>query len=249
MLAHSLVVFALPDVQDAPAQAVDPCVWLSVSADESGAAGATSGPAHAEAYGKADARAAAEPARTPVARRRPARKVAPRNVQVADAAPHAERAVHGDAPESVASDVAHGGAPESVAADVPQAAPAAALGSGTAPAGAGSGAGRDGLGIGAGTRGGAVHGPGLLAVRAPCRGYFPASAQADHGKVRIQIHVDPSGRPRLSQLLSELPLGQGFGPAARACAATLRFAPAVDGQGIAVAGEAKLELSFDRSQG
>jgi hypothetical protein len=48
-------------------------------------------------------------------------------------------------------------------------------------------------------------------------------------------------------VLTELPGGQDFGSAARACAAALRFAPALDGLGIAVPGDARLELSFHRS--
>lgn len=91
------------------------------------------------------------------------------------------------------------------------------------------------------------HGPGLLTASSPCRGFFPAQATVTSGAVQISVHVDATGHATLSRLLMELPLGQGFGPAARACAAALRFAPAVNREGIAVAGEARLELRFSRS--
>lgn len=91
------------------------------------------------------------------------------------------------------------------------------------------------------------HGPGLLTASSPCRGFFPAEATVRSGAVQIAVHVDATGHATLSRLLTELPLGQGFGPAARACAAALRFAPAVNHEGVAVAGEAKLELRFSRS--
>ncbi|MET0340992.1 MAG: hypothetical protein ABW252_08315 [Polyangiales bacterium] len=66
--------------------------------------------------------------------------------------------------------------------------------------------------------------------------------------MRIDVEVDALGHARLSRLLHESPRGQGFDGAARACAAALRFAPAVDAHGVAVAGQAKLELRFDRSR-
>ena len=90
-------------------------------------------------------------------------------------------------------------------------------------------------------------GPGLLAVQNPCGGYFPASATVDHARVRVHVRVDQAGRASVTRVLTELPGGQDFGSAARACAAALRFAPAVDGVGLPVPGDAKLELSFHRS--
>jgi Gram-negative bacterial TonB protein C-terminal len=81
----------------------------------------------------------------------------------------------------------------------------------------------------------------------PCGGYFPASAKADHGRVRVHVRVDQAGRASVTRVLTELPGGQDFGSAARACAAALRFAPATDQLGTPVAGDAKLELSFHRS--
>jgi hypothetical protein len=93
---------------------------------------------------------------------------------------------------------------------------------------------------------GLLRGPGLLGA-SPCRGYFPAQATAARGAVQIEVRVDETGHAVLSRLLRELPQGQGFGPAAHACAAALRFVPAVNRDGAAVAGEAKLELTFSRS--
>lgn len=90
-------------------------------------------------------------------------------------------------------------------------------------------------------------GPGLLSVHNPCGGYFPASATVDHARVQVHVRVDQAGRPSVTRVLTELPGGQTFGSAARACAAALRFAPAVDGLGLPVPGDAKLELSFHRS--
>lgn len=116
-----------------------------------------------------------------------------------------------------------------------------AAGAGAAPTGTSAG------GLSAGGTGAAVKGPGLLTLPSPCRGFFPATAQVDRGAVQISVHVDDTGHARLHRLLMEMPRGQGFGAAAHACAAALRFVPAVNGQGIAVAGEAKLELTFSRS--
>jgi TonB family protein len=89
--------------------------------------------------------------------------------------------------------------------------------------------------------------PLLASSAAPCRGYFPVRAAAKHGVVRIHVRVDATGRAQLSHVLIEAPSSQGFGAAAAACAARLRFSPAIDGDGAAVPSEAKLELLFERS--
>jgi hypothetical protein len=91
-----------------------------------------------------------------------------------------------------------------------------------------------------------TRGPALLAHGSPCAGYFPAQAQTAQGEVQIAVEVDPQGRARASAVLVEQPYGQGFGSAARACAARLKFAPAVDAAGSVVAGQAKLKLRFLR---
>jgi hypothetical protein len=89
--------------------------------------------------------------------------------------------------------------------------------------------------------------PTLLAVRNPCSGYFPSSASADHAEVRITVSVDAAGHAHAREILVERPVGQEFGRAAAACAAALRFVPALDELGTPVDGDAKLELHFDRS--
>lgn len=93
---------------------------------------------------------------------------------------------------------------------------------------------------------GRAHGPALLALPHPCARYFPPSARANHGEVQVSVEVDAQGQTSASAVLVEAPLGQGFGPAARACIRELHFAPAVSGTGSAVPGHAKLKLSFDR---
>jgi len=109
-----------------------------------------------------------------------------------------------------------------------------------------------GAGRGAGVQGAATghaggRAPGLLAARNPCTGYFPATASANHGAVQLSVHVDAEGHTRAARILNELPAGQEFGRAARACAAALRFVPASDELGAPIEGDAKLELRFSRS--
>ena len=89
--------------------------------------------------------------------------------------------------------------------------------------------------------------PRLIASRAPCAGYFPGAAEADRGQVQLSIDVDAEGHSHPSQTLSELPRGQGFENAAKACAAKLHFIPALDAHGQPVAAQARIALSFDRS--
>lgn len=97
----------------------------------------------------------------------------------------------------------------------------------------------------AGSVAAAGRGPGLLATRSPCAGYFPRQARAEQGEVKIEVEVDPSGRTRASTVLAEHPRDQGFASAARACAARLRFAPALSA-GAPVSGRATLRLTFRR---
>jgi hypothetical protein len=92
-----------------------------------------------------------------------------------------------------------------------------------------------------------ARGPGLLARGDICSRYFPSHAHANLGRVQISVQVDAAGHARASRVLLESPLGNEFGSAARACAAALRFVPAIDRRGAPVAGEAKLELRFRRS--
>jgi protein TonB len=119
-------------------------------------------------------------------------------------------------------------------------------------AGSGSGAGTGAGGVGAGLGAGNAMGlpstrPALIASHNPCLGFFPAGAHVDHGSVQIQVRVDETGHARMSEVVVEAPAGHDFGRAARACASALRFAPARNSLGMAVAGDAKLELHFHRS--
>ena len=65
--------------------------------------------------------------------------------------------------------------------------------------------------------------------------------------VQVEVDVGPSGRTATTRVVAEQPRGEGFGGAARACAAQLRFSPAQTSQGTLVEGHARLLLSFDRS--
>jgi hypothetical protein len=127
------------------------------------------------------------------------------------------------------------------ATDADGAAAAAAAGQGTA------GSGQQGQGEAAAPPAGSpLYGPGLLSRGDPCLGYFPTSAEVASGVVRVLVAVDEGGHARAKDVLLELPVGEGFGDAARACASRLRFSPARDGRGVAVPGQAKLELRFQR---
>ena len=60
------------------------------------------------------------------------------------------------------------------------------------------------------------------------------------------MDVDPRGSPHSTQVLFELPIGQGFEGAARACASHFHFAPALDLHGHPVGGHARIALRFER---
>lgn len=110
-----------------------------------------------------------------------------------------------------------------------------------------SGGGLRGEGQGfAGT--GEEHGtrPRLFTSTDPCAGYFPRHAHVPAGEVRLAVWVDATGHARVSQVIAERPLREGFGPAARGCVEKLRFAPARDDHGMAVPGRAELRIRFRR---
>jgi outer membrane biosynthesis protein TonB len=64
--------------------------------------------------------------------------------------------------------------------------------------------------------------------------------------VRVEVDVRANGQIASTRVVTEQPLDEGFGGAARACAGRLRFAPAQTSQGTPVEGHAQLLLSFDR---
>lgn len=89
--------------------------------------------------------------------------------------------------------------------------------------------------------------PRLLSAGNPCAGYFPAGANAAHGRVQVEVEVGPNGRIESTRVMAEQPLGEGFGGAARACADRLLFRPAHTVQGTPTEGLARLLLRFDRT--
>lgn len=152
------------------------------------------------------------------------------------------------APEPAAQPLAAGAPPDAEAAE-PNAEPSASgVATGTAGALAAGMATSSGQGA-AGVAGAQppVSPPSLVAFGDPCRGFYPAVANADHGEVRVVVRVDRDGSTHDSEIVAEMPSRQGFASAARACVARLRFRPARDALGGAVPGRAVLALSFDRS--
>lgn len=85
-----------------------------------------------------------------------------------------------------------------------------------------------------------------LATADPCRGFFPNNARDDAGDVSLLVAVSKSGRVANAQLLSESPLEQGFGAAARTCLTSQTFIPALDRQGIASGTAIRVNIRFSR---
>ena len=80
----------------------------------------------------------------------------------------------------------------------------------------------------------------------PCRGFFPSSAEGDAGDVLLMVTILRSGKVQSSQLLSEDPRAQGFGPAARRCLSGQSFTPAQDRTGNSVATAMRVKIRFSR---
>lgn len=112
-----------------------------------------------------------------------------------------------------------------------------------------------GAGVGAGTGSGgaggsASHGAApahLLPASDRCADLFPYAASSDTGTVAVSLEVASSGQPASPRIVDETPRGQGFGIAASHCIRRLRFAPAVDDRGRAVASRSVVRLRFARS--
>lgn len=172
---------------------------------------------------------------------RRARRSRPRPETSEDIAPHtpAAPAAQADAQAMTASP------PAAVASTPAVVETGGATTSGASPDGQGS-AGMAASWSGIATGGAPLRGPGLIAAGDPCAGYFPAGAAGERGVVRVVVRVDAHGHARAERVLFEAPQEEGFADAARACAARLRFTPAVDARGVAVPGRAKLELRFRR---
>ncbi len=100
---------------------------------------------------------------------------------------------------------------------------------------------------------GAPHVPGSLA-RGPsrptgtdCSALFPAGAKATEGSVGLDVQVDASGATTGSRVLTEEPTGEGFGAAARTCASSMHFSPALDANGAPTAGRVQIRVAFRNS--
>lgn len=86
----------------------------------------------------------------------------------------------------------------------------------------------------------------LLGSNSPCADLFPYAARSDRGTVKLALDVALSGQPLGSHVVDESPRGQGFALAAHHCIRRLRFSPALDGGGHAVASRSVLQLRFER---
>jgi hypothetical protein len=80
----------------------------------------------------------------------------------------------------------------------------------------------------------------------PCRGYFPHTATDDDARVSLRVIIGRNGRVTNALLLSESPLGQGFGAAAKTCMLSKRLVPALDRDGNPAATATRINLRFSR---
>jgi TonB family protein len=85
-----------------------------------------------------------------------------------------------------------------------------------------------------------------LATQSPCAGFYPSEARADQGAVTLTLVVRADGGVSSALVVSESPVGEGFGKAARACLELQRFDPALDRSGVAVTAPTTLRLRFTR---
>jgi outer membrane biosynthesis protein TonB len=85
-----------------------------------------------------------------------------------------------------------------------------------------------------------------LLRNAACADLFPYAARSDRGTVAVALDVALSGQPMDAQIVDEAPRGQGFALAARHCVRRLRFSPALDASGHAVASRSVVQLRFER---
>ncbi len=85
-----------------------------------------------------------------------------------------------------------------------------------------------------------------LNERDACAGFYPSEANVDSGAVTLTVVVRADGAVSSSSVLSESPVGQGFGKAARACLQKKRFEPSLDRAGTAVAAATTFKLRFLR---
>jgi protein TonB len=79
-----------------------------------------------------------------------------------------------------------------------------------------------------------------------CRGFYPREASVDQGRVTIKVVVRPRGEVASISVLSESPVGEGFGRAARACLQRKRFEPGLDKEGAPVLSATTFQVRFER---
>jgi hypothetical protein len=80
----------------------------------------------------------------------------------------------------------------------------------------------------------------------PCRGYFPRDALDDVANASVLVVVGKNGGVSKVSVISESPLAQGFGNAARACMLTKHFTPALDREGRPTATAIRVNVRFAR---
>lgn len=141
--------------------------------------------------------------------------------------PTAQIAVSSDAPRGLASSGALNGI-------------------GTGGSAAGSTQGYGGNDRGKGTGFARAHGPRLLAKANPCSGLFPFNAAGDRGTVTVALRVTEAGDVAESNIVEEVPRGQGFARAAESCLPRLAFEPAADRSGAPIASRSVVRLRFTR---
>lgn len=241
--AAAALAFGAPPARSA-ADATGPApIWLDVAVEPGPGDRPASGTGTEESGSRGTARPDLAP---PTPRRRPqavSRSEAPDDRRHRVAWRKAAPRTRAPAREREARPSDGEGVPKATGTDGTEAAGGAGGGQ---PASGGSGA-RGSGGNGRGSGGGAVRAPRLLARGDPCAGYFPIGAVAKRGQVQLDVTVDAQGHPRGAQVLAEMPGRQGFGPAARACARRLHFAPAHDDRGHAVSWHATIRVRFARS--
>ncbi|MEO8182421.1 MAG: hypothetical protein ABI895_26595 [Deltaproteobacteria bacterium] len=85
-----------------------------------------------------------------------------------------------------------------------------------------------------------------LRAQDPCRGFFPGSARDDVATAVVRVVVTQQGVASSVSVVSETPVGQGFGTAARTCMLEQRFLPALDRQGRPAATAVNVNVKFSR---
>jgi outer membrane biosynthesis protein TonB len=80
----------------------------------------------------------------------------------------------------------------------------------------------------------------------PCRGFFPSAATDDVATATVRVVIGKTGKVSSASVVTESPLGQGFGVAARTCMLQQVFAPALDREGNAAATALAVNVHFSR---